>query len=187
MDFETQKNKTLSKADYSKKGSIDKEIEPFLNKVNSLPNYYTTSSCAGRIDVISLSESKRKDESEWLFVSHQPVMIEEILNSLKSLPNNEVWFRMESAIVHICCKTLDDATSLLIKAKEAGLKHSGILSITEKRIIVEIFGSEKIDTIIAKNSKLIVDNNYLGILVEIANSKLKETRKKIDKLKNQIS
>ncbi|CBZ54144.1 conserved hypothetical protein [Neospora caninum Liverpool] len=35
--------------DKSKKGSVDEEIRPLLDAVNSLKNFYTASSCAGRV------------------------------------------------------------------------------------------------------------------------------------------
>ncbi|MBW2966012.1 hypothetical protein KY342_02835, partial [Candidatus Woesearchaeota archaeon] len=49
MQFENQKKTFLKKIDKSKKGGIDKEIIPLVNKINNSRNYYTTSSCSGRI------------------------------------------------------------------------------------------------------------------------------------------
>jgi len=185
MDFEEQKEKSLSWKDLSKKGGWDEAIKPLLETINSLDDFYTTSSCAGRIDILSLSESKRKDEAEWLYMTHDLAEFEPAREALSKFSGNIAWFKMESAIIHVCCRELDGAIWLLNKAKEAGFKHSGILSIS-KRIIVEIFGSEKLETIIAKNDKILITDDYLSNLIIEANSKLKETRRKINKLKKII-
>lgn len=65
--FQQEKKEALSK-DKSKKGSVDELMKPILDKINLLPDYYTASSCSGRI-MLSRYGS-RKDETEWLFVSH---------------------------------------------------------------------------------------------------------------------
>ena len=52
-DFEMQKEKSLSQADLSKKGSIDEHILELVQYINGLDNYFTTSSCSGRICVFS--------------------------------------------------------------------------------------------------------------------------------------
>ena len=49
MAFDNEKKTYLPKADKSKKGDLDTKIIPLLNKFNSLPDYYTTSSCSGRV------------------------------------------------------------------------------------------------------------------------------------------
>ena len=180
MHFSEKKARTLGKEDSSKKGSVDRAIKPLLDRINSMDNFYTTSSCAGRIDLLKLSEKRRKDQSEWLYITHEKVTYEHLRQALNNPPDEEVWFRMESAIMHVCCRTLDDAVWLLNKVKKAGFKHSGILSIGT-RIIVEMFGSEKIETIVAKDRKLLVSDHYLRVLAEEANKKLEITRKRIKK------
>lgn len=187
MDFLKQKQRTLNWKDQSKKGDWDKQIIPLLETINSFDNFYSTSSCAGRISIIELDNPKRKDKANWTYVSHELSDFDSVKDSLSNFESiSKAWFKMESAIIHVCSKTLEDAKWLLNKAKEAGFKHSGILSITDKRIIVEIFGSEKIETIIAKKDHILIDESYLKILVDEANEKLKLTRKKISILKKLL-
>lgn len=52
-EFEKQKHRSLSQVDLSKKGSIDEQIVDLVRHINSLPDYFTTSSCSGRICVFS--------------------------------------------------------------------------------------------------------------------------------------
>lgn len=51
--FEKQKASCLSQVDLSKKGSIDDEIMDLVQYINAKDNYFTTSSCSGRISVFS--------------------------------------------------------------------------------------------------------------------------------------
>ena len=43
----------LSQVDLSKKGSIDEQIMDLVQYINAKDNYFTTSSCSGRISVFS--------------------------------------------------------------------------------------------------------------------------------------
>lgn len=181
MEFEKEKKEyllKLYKKDQSKKGEVDKEIIALVDKINSLKDYYTTSSCAGRIMLIMIPNKKRKDSSKWLFVSHQKIKLESF--SLRNLPKDIVWFRQEPMILHVACKTLESAQALVDKAKFCGFKRTGIMS-TKKRIMVEIAGTEKIDAPISKEGRLIVDKKYLKVLVLEANKKMTINKNKIEK------
>jgi len=57
MTFQKHKKDFLNKKDKSKKGSIDGEIKKLVDKINSLENYYTTSSCSGRILIAKIPDS----------------------------------------------------------------------------------------------------------------------------------
>ena len=55
------------------------------------------------------------------------------------------------------------------------------------KLIIELISTEKIETIISKNKKLLVSEDYFKILVKEGNKKLEKTWKKIDKLYKKIS
>ncbi len=74
-------------------------------------------------------------------------------------------------ILHVACRTIENAQKILDISSMAGFKHSGIIT-TRKKIVVEIIGSEQFDTIIAKHGKLFVGDEYLRLLVNEANKKL---------------
>lgn len=50
--FSRWKEQCLNKLDLSKKGSVDQDIEHVVSLLNSCDEYFTTSSCSGRIIVI---------------------------------------------------------------------------------------------------------------------------------------
>lgn len=63
--FNKQKESCLSQVDLSKKGSIDDQIIDLVKYINAQENFFTTSSCSGRISVFSeVSEIK---EYVWSF------------------------------------------------------------------------------------------------------------------------
>jgi len=176
MTFEKEKRNFLIKIDKSKKGTIDKEIKELVLFINTLPKYYTKSSCAGRV-VLLKKKSDKKQEAEWLFVKHGLVTYKEILYATRSLPREEVWFKQEPLIMHVCCKTIEDADKLL-KLSKSYFKRTGIIGI-KKSVTIEIIGTDILDTIISKNGKLLISDEYLRILINEANKKLKRNSKKI--------
>lgn len=187
MTFEDEKRTymdNLYKPDRSKKGNVDEQISYILDKINSLDDYYTTSSCAGRIVLIKIPRSGKKHEAEWLFTSHDEIKIEDL--PLDNFPEETVWLRQESAIFHICCKDLESAQKLVDSSKFIGFKRSGIMA-TNKRIMVELTSTESMDVPIAKDHKLLVDLNYINYLVNQANQKLRRNREKIKKLFSKIN
>ena len=189
MSFTKQKTDFLSKKDKSRKGSIDIKIKKLVNKINSLDDFYTTSSCAGRILLLAIPKSNKKNEVKYLFCSHEKTSYKEINSILKKvkIPKNIMWFRVEPVILHVACKNLDNAKKLLNLARNIGFRRSGIISIGKNKIIMELISTEKIDAIAGKNGKLLIDENYFKILIKEGNKKLEKTWEKIDKLHNELN
>ena len=192
MGFDLDKQNALTKLDKSKKGEVDKPIQKILTILNGKKNYYTTSSCSGRIIIMKIPQKGRKCDVQWLFCSHQPAKVQEIVlslkKSLKEIKQNvkhDIWFKQESAILHIACRDLHAAELLLHIVRDCGLKRSGIIS-TKGKIILEIINTNNMATIIAKQGKIIVDKKYLNILVKEANAKLDSNFKKLERLENAL-
>ena len=114
MDFPNRKKTFLEKLDRSKKGEIDGLILPLVNKINQKEEYFTTSSCSGR--VVLWKGSGKKNETEWIKVSH------DLINQsfFKDIEKEKelVWLRVEPFIMHICCRDLDAADLLLSQAQQ---------------------------------------------------------------------
>ena len=185
MKFDKEKKDCLNKIDKSKKGLVDKEIKQLVDHINSLPDYYTTSSCSGRILLIKRPKSGKKCDVEFLFSKHGKVDFNEIKNKLKNTPEEDLWFRQESMILHVACRTIENAQKILDLSTLAGFKHSGIIT-TRKKIVVEIIGSDQFDTIIAKHGKVFVSDEHLRLLVSEANKKLEINSRKIKKFYERI-
>ena len=192
LNFQKEKSDFLSKNDKSKKGSIDNDIKETVDLINSKDDYYTTSSCAGRIVLLEM-KSRRKDECNWLLSKHSKVTFNEIKKILKecNIKNNpikkdknkkmnyQIWFKQQPLILHVSCRHLDAAKKLLDLSRKV-FKHSGILSISENKAVVEIIGNEKIETVIA-DKNFIAEENYIKQLVKYANSNFEENKRKSDR------
>jgi len=185
MNFDKEKKDCLNRIDKSKKGSVDKEIRQLVDCINSLSDYYTTSSCSGRILLIIIPKSGKKCDVDFLLASHDKVNFKEIKACLENIPEQDLWFRQESMILHVACRTIEDAQKILDLSTLAGFKHSGIIT-TKKKIIVEIIGSEQFDTIIAKHGNVFVSDEHLRLLVSEANKKLEINSRKIKKFYERI-
>lgn len=174
--FDDTKKEMLSKLykpDKSFKGTVDEDAIPIINEVNSKKNYYTTSSCSGRISLFFESPSGKKKDAGWTFVKHGTASMDEILEALKEIPEETLWFKMETPIFHIACRTDDDAKMLLALCMKLGFKRSGITS-SARRTMVEIIFNDKIEVPVASNGQLFVDEKFVAFLLREANDKFKK-------------
>lgn len=191
MRFDQDKERTIKKMlsnDKSNKGSVDKRIKKLLEKINRLDDFYTTSSCSGRIIIIGIPKSGRKKEAEFLYRTHDLMKYNSKLISVikESLNYKEsVWFRQEPVILHVAARTLEHASEFLRTARKIGFKRSGLFEV-DKRFLMELVSTERIDTIIAKDGKLLVSNDYFKVLSKEANKRLENTWEKIKKLEENI-
>jgi len=195
MNFDKEKNEFLAKKDKSRKGSIDIKIKKLVNKINSFNDFYTTSSCSGRVLLYSIPKSNKKNEVKYLFTSHKKIQYEEIKKTIinnynnknkKTIEKNDVWFIVAPVILHIACKNLDNAKKLLNLARDIGFRRSGIISLGKNRVTMELISTEKIETIVSKKGKLLINEDYFKILIKEGNNKLEKTWEKIDKLYNKL-
>jgi len=185
--FEKRKKDIFEKEDKSSKGDWDKKIISLCEKINKSKNYYSTSSCSGRI--VLIYDSNKKTHGLFLHVTHDkinPSVLKEILKKiLKNSKNLLIIFKQEPCGLHVACRNLKDAQNLLTKAKKVGWKKSGIIS-SEKRFVVEMFGTGKLEFPLIQNKKVLVDNNFLEIALKKANENLEKSWKIISQLEKVI-
>jgi len=218
-NFLQRKKDILSKLDKSSKKIWDLKIINLCDKINKNSNYYTTSSCSGRI--VLMLDSEKKEEGLFIWISHDLINLKElkevlekialspqpspqppalkIINNKKNLIKNKELivnnkqltkdslfkFKQEPCILHVACEKLEGAQILLNKAKLAGWKKSGIIAFG-KRFICELNSTEKIEFPIIKNKKLLVDDEFLKLIVEKSNANLKKCWEKIEKLEKIV-
>ncbi|KAJ8540281.1 hypothetical protein K7X08_030200 [Anisodus acutangulus] len=195
MEFEKRKSSTLSSMnsplpDKSPKGNIDTPIIPLLNTLNSHPSYFTTSSCSGRISILSQPKKKSKG-GKWVFISHeitQPhVIISLIFPSNESTQltteltqSNTLVFRFEPLIIAVECKDIEAALFLVSLAISSGFRESGITSVSNKRVIIAIRCSIRMEVPLGDSEKIMVSPEYVKYIVELANEKMELNRKRTD-------
>ncbi|MDP2907666.1 MAG: tRNA wybutosine-synthesizing 3 family protein [Nanoarchaeota archaeon] len=164
------------KIDKSPQGFIDEDVKDLLKVLND-KGYETTSSCSGR--VVLITNSGEKGNAKWLFKSHKKVNGNKIFDLVQK--NSPVWFLQEPFILHVKAKDLTSAQKLLTIAKNSGLKISGITSI--KNCTLEIRGTERMETLLTKDCS----KEYVFLLVEEANKRLQKTKEKLEKFLRNVS
>lgn len=176
--FDKQKKDILNKLDKSKKGEIDQPIKPILDIINSHNDFFTTSSCSGRIIVLEIPEEGKKNQAKWLYVSHEKTDLEKIQQSLKDI-SNDVWLNQEPAIFHIVCRNIESSKKILDTARNAGLKRSGLTTLGDK-LLCQIASTDVLATIIAKNGQIVVSEEYLALLIQEANKKMQKNQERLE-------
>lgn len=185
MNFEEAKRKQFAREDKSSEGKIDYAILNLCGKINNSKDYYTTSSCSGRI--VLIKEMKEKAKNVFLFKSHGKISFLQLKAGLKKINyKNLVYFKQEPCILHVACNNLQSAWKLLQKARFAGWKRSGMIA-EGKRVVLELMSTEKIEMPIADKGKILVNDDYLKRIVKEANKKLERVREKIQKFEELLS
>lgn len=183
--FLRRKKDILKKDDRSFKGGIDEKIKSLCDKINLLKDCYTTSSCSGRI-VLMIDEEK-KGKGLMLKLYHNLISFDEIKKDLEELKRKKenIKFKMESCALHVAFKTFEQAKEFYEKAKLLGWKKAGVIAF-DKRFVVEINSSERLDFPVIRKGKILVDDNFLKIIIEDSNQKLKKGWEKIERLEKKI-
>ncbi|MFH0876174.1 MAG: tRNA wybutosine-synthesizing 3 family protein [archaeon] len=181
--FDADKENCLNKLaehDKSRAGSVDESIVDSVNRINSLNNYYTTSSCAGRLIILEETENRNKNSVSWVYCSHEIVQERSVFDAILNSNKDNLWMHMEYPIMHICARSIEDANILLSTAEMCGLRHCGIIALN-KKIIIEIIAQERLDIPIAFGGDFLLKEIALGYLVNLYNKKIEKSREKINK------
>lgn len=183
--FIQRKTAVLSKIDKSSVGGWDNKIKKICDKINSLADFYTTSSCSGRIILMIQQDKKGKD----LFLKnwHDKISFQELNNALNDFSKRKeiIKFKVEPPILHVACRDLKKATWILEKAKYVGFKRSSILTF-DRNIIVELNSSDRLEFPIIMNKRILVDDAFLKLIINVSNQKLQKGWEKIQKLEKSL-
>lgn len=185
ITFARRKSDCLSKDDKSSIGSWDKHILELCEKINSRENYYTLSSCSGR--VVLIKNVSAKTHGLFVFRSHDKISFNQLMKELNENVNGKegIIFKQEPPILHVCCASLEDSEKLLNLARECGWKNSGVMSL-QGRIVLELRSTESLALPIIENKKILVDEEFIKILVKESNKKLEKGWEKIYKLEKSL-
>ncbi|KAI7904146.1 methyltransferase TYW3-domain-containing protein [Cokeromyces recurvatus] len=194
--------------DKSPKGFIDAPILDLMHIINQHPDYYTTSSCSGRVAIYQEGIQVHGDKEEtttkggiWLYVTHDPVplpttdkeewIIKLLFNNQKVVFNNSqddpildrqlIYFKFEPLILHIEASSQEKAMHLVSLANQVGYQNSGITP--SRRHMLAIRSTLKIDTPIGyvKDNTIhcLVEPSYLILLFEMSNIKFEQNLRRM--------
>lgn len=166
-------------------GEADEKALPLIRKINASQEYYTTSSCAGRIALIGLAKFGSKKDSGFLGRWHGPAKWAEFCKCLRPEGRKQAWMKAEPPILHVKCADLASAQKLLNTAYNTGWKYSSIKSLRDG-VLVEIGSSERMELPVAIGGKLIATESYLRTVLRLANEKLRKAQGKLKRLEKAL-
>ena len=161
---------TLNKAIIEKK--VDEVLVPFLLEVVKIPDIFTSSSCAGRIMLLSTNEDESKKISSFHKKFHRLVSFEELKKSINEITENDLWLKVESFIFHFGCSDYEKAKQILSFSQEFGLKKAGIITAKDGKYILEITSTQFMALPIKVDDKILISDDYLKLILERANKKM---------------
>ena len=169
---------------------VDDQIIGLIELINSLPNYYTTSSCFGRITLAVAKPSSRKYDHYFLAKWHYLVSWEEFRRIVKiweeRIREDFLWLKVYPFILHLSAKTMEDAKKILEIGLNSGMKESGIFEVG-KRIMVRIEGVDRLELPLGNDGFLLVSEKYLKYLYLISKIRFLRNLKKVIKFTFEIS
>lgn len=185
-DFLGNKKNALQKLDKAKiENKADIDILPILDIINSSDDYFTSSSCYGRIVLLELPVIGDKKNAKFIGKWHRTINSDEVISALDKAATGQLWLLAQSSIIHIGAKTNEAADKILKIAYSCGFKHSGFKSI-EKRYIVEVCSTERLDAPVGKDGRLFCDEEYLNLLVNISNEIMKKSNAKLKRFEKEL-
>jgi len=186
LEFLEHKKNALAKLNKAKSEDlVDKDIIPVIDLINKLDDYYTSSSCYGRVVLLEIPVIGDKKNAVFLGKWHRKVESQEILKAAEKASKGLLWILAQSPIIHLGAKTSSAADKMLKTAIASGFKLSGLKSF-EKSIIVEVASTERLDAPVGKDGKLFCDEEQLNLLVEIANDIIDKSTSKLSKFENSL-
>jgi tRNA wybutosine-synthesizing protein 3 len=175
---------TFEKAVREKKA--DPLVIPLCRFLNQQLEFFTASSCSGRITVLELDESENKRESAFFYKKHGSVQTEAVWKRIREKSRNNLWFKQEPFILHLGTNHLENARLLLECCKEAGIKRAGIMVAKPGKFVLEIIGTQGLAVPVKQKNRMLVEKKFFRFLVKQANKKLERNFERLKKFEQAL-
>lgn len=176
--------KSLEKAIKEKKA--DKQMMPLCKFVSETKNYFTSSSCAGRIILLQLPKEENKKDASFHRKWHRKVKETELWNGIHDKTIGEIWFKLDPFILHIGTNTLENAKKILTIMKKTGIKRGGIIVAKPGKFLIELQGTQTIAFPTKKDEKIITGKEVMKYMLKRANQKLEKNYTLLKKLEKNF-
>ncbi len=163
-------------------GYLDEDIVEVLEEIFKRPQAFTVSSCSGRIVIVDSPYPWERKDSTILFKKHKPISLSEVIDVIKQPAINMMWLVVVGPIIHVSTLSLKEAFRILKIARQAGFKHSGILSATRKGITVELRTGIRLAALLKIKEKLVISYEDLKSIIEISNKALLLGKERLKRL-----
>uniref|UniRef100_A0A1B6HF04 tRNA wybutosine-synthesizing protein 3 homolog n=1 Tax=Homalodisca liturata TaxID=320908 RepID=A0A1B6HF04_9HEMI len=184
--FAEKKRLIRMSTDLSRKGDIDEPIKEIIEFINNLEEFVTTSSCSGRIIILSKEDGdSSKRGCKWILTSHTTVDSSEVLEKVKCCEKNMV-LKFEPFILHVQCEDIIAAKKMQNCALAAGFRNSGSVFGRGGNITFAVRGTHGLEVPLSDEERLLVTDDYIRHIVDKANSKMCENMKKIENFSRAV-
>ncbi len=167
-------------------GYLDRDIMDVLLKFFSTEPYFTLSSCSGRVTAVDAVMPWEREKSTVIFKKHSPVTVKEINELLKQKAVWTLWLVVTGPIIHVSSRSLEDALKLLSLARDAGMKHSGVMSVSKKGIVIELTSGVFISVPLKSSSSVLVHEDSVPAVVSLANKALIKGKERLNRLREVL-
>ncbi|QIW24368.1 hypothetical protein EWF20_09535 [Sulfolobus sp. S-194] len=163
-------------------GYLDPDIFDTLEVFFKRRDTFTQSSCSGRITIIDAEMPWERKNSSVIFKNHLVITVTDLLETINKGKVWNLWLVVQGPIFHVYTRTNEEAWDILKLARSVGFKHSGVLTVNEKGVLVELRTGVKMVHLLKDN----YDEKEANELVVIANKVLHKGKEKLRKLKEVI-
>ncbi len=165
-------SESLQKAINEKK--IDPLMIPISKFVAKTKNYFTTSTCSGRITLMELELDEAKRENAFYRKWHRIVRKKEAWNAIQNYEGKKnLWLRQDPFVFVIGTNTTENAKKIFRICQACGIKRYGIHYFEEGKFLIEVFGTQSMSVPVIEKGKIMVDEKYVHTLIDFANQKWK--------------
>lgn len=168
----------------------EKKIDPLMIGISQFmertTNFFTTSTCSGRITLMDLNENESKKENVFYRKWHSTVKFSDVWKGIEAYSSNgNLWLRQDAFVYVIGTNTWENVKKLIRACQEAGVKRYGVHHFEDEKILMEIFGTQNMSIPLMVRGKMIADKKAVSEWVKIANRKWKQNeakRKQFEKI-----
>ncbi len=164
-----------------KEGRADMRMKGLCTYLNSLENFFTSSSCSGRIVLLSVKSIGEKQPKAFHRKWHRKVKLKEVVDALEEKTREkELWFKLDPFIIHIGARDLENARKVLKCMRAAGIKRGGIIVAQKGKFLIELQGTHAMALPVKSHGEELIGREYVTFLVKQANKKLGENYKRLE-------
>ncbi|MEM2074171.1 MAG: hypothetical protein QXG36_07210 [Nitrososphaeria archaeon] len=169
-------------------GYFDKEMEYSIRVLFKVKDAYPTSSCSGRLLIISSRVPWKKRNVKIVYKTHDinENLRQDVLEKIFDSEDKNLWLYVQPPIIHISCYSLETATELIKLGRNSGFKESKIFMKTETGWHLELKGKELLIVPIKLENILLFEKEKLELVIKEALRILNDFKEKIIKLGDTI-
>jgi len=167
-------------------GKADERMIQIIDSLFAKPEYFTTSTCSGRILLIQLNEKEEKKPKAFFAKWHELPKFEEVWKALSQRSRENLWFKQEPFVIVLGTTSLENAKNIMSICRNNGVKKCGIMACEEGKFLVEIMGTHYLSFLVKEKNKLLVEKEFFKKQFETASKKLKANWKMLENLEKAL-